>query len=104
MLVPAVWYSRVPLQRGLIHDITYSTLVTDAQHKSKFVFITDTPFLALTGELWAVYCEEFGENWSRYNGTTLYHHGRLQHHHGGQLGTHVNFLTHVWFGEFLPSV
>ena len=23
-------------------------------------------------ELWGVYCEEFGENWPRYNGTALY--------------------------------
>ena len=33
---------------------------------------TDTPHLALAGELWGVCCEEIGENWSRYNGTALY--------------------------------
>ena len=33
-----------------------------------------TPYLALTGELWGVYCEEFGEKWPRYNGTALYFH------------------------------
>ena len=32
----------------------------------------DTPYLALTGELWGVFCEDFGENWPRYNGTALY--------------------------------
>ena len=32
----------------------------------------DTPYLALTGELWGVYCEDFGETWPRYNGTALY--------------------------------
>ena len=26
---------------------------------------------ALTGELWGVYCEDFRENWPRYNGTVL---------------------------------
>ena len=31
-----------------------------------------TPYLALTGELWVVYFEDFGENWPRYNGTVLY--------------------------------
>ena len=31
-----------------------------------------TPYLALTGELWGVFCENFGENWSRYNVTALY--------------------------------
>ena len=29
-------------------------------------------YLALTGEPWGVFCEEFGENWPRYNGTVLY--------------------------------
>ena len=33
---------------------------------------TDTPYLALTGEPWGVSCEDFGENWPRYNGTALY--------------------------------
>ena len=28
-------------------------------HKKK----THTPYLTLTGELWDVYCEYFGENW-----------------------------------------
>ena len=32
----------------------------------------DTPYLALTGELWGVLCEDFRENFSRYNGSTLY--------------------------------
>ena len=30
------------------------------------------PYLALTGELFDVFCEEYGENWSRHNGTVLY--------------------------------
>ena len=32
----------------------------------------DTPYLALTGELWGVCCEYLWENWPRYNGTALY--------------------------------
>ena len=28
--------------------------------------------MVLTGELWGVYCDEFGETWPRYNGTALY--------------------------------
>ena len=32
----------------------------------------DTPYLTLTGELWGVFCEDLGENWSRFNGTALY--------------------------------
>ena len=32
----------------------------------------DTPYLALTGEVWGVFREYFGWNWPRYNGTTQY--------------------------------
>ena len=32
----------------------------------------DTPYLTLTGEQLGVYCEDFGENWTCYNDTTLY--------------------------------
>ena len=42
-----------------------------AEHKFDFKLITDTPYLALKGELWGVYCEDSGENWPRYNGTVL---------------------------------
>ena len=34
--------------------------------------IHKSPYIALTGELWGVFCEEFGENWPRYNGIALY--------------------------------
>ena len=30
----------------------------------------DTPYFDVTGELWSIYCKEFGENWPHYNGTT----------------------------------
>ena len=30
------------------------------------------PYLALTGELWGVFCEYLWENWLRYNVTALY--------------------------------
>ena len=43
-----------------------------AEHKSDFKFTKDTPYLTLTGELWGVSCEDFGEKWSCYNGTELY--------------------------------
>ena len=33
---------------------------------------TDTPYLTLPGELWGVYCEDFGENWPCYIGTAVY--------------------------------
>ena len=37
-----------------------------------FKLTRDSPYLTLTGELWAVYCEYFGENWPSYNETPLY--------------------------------
>ena len=42
------------------------------KRKSNFKLKTATPYLALTGELWGVYYENFEENWPRYNGTVLY--------------------------------
>ena len=43
-----------------------------AGSESDIRITTGTPYLALTGELWGVYCEDFGENRPRYNGTALY--------------------------------
>ena len=43
-----------------------------AQHKEDIELTKDTPYLALTSELWGVCCEDFGENWQRYYGTVLY--------------------------------
>ena len=40
-----------------------------AESESDFKITSVTPYLALTGELWGVYCGDFGENWPRYNGT-----------------------------------
>ena len=37
-----------------------------------FRITRDTPYLALTGEIWGVYCEDIGENWPRYNGIAPY--------------------------------
>ena len=43
-----------------------------AESESDIRITTDTPYRALTEELWGVYCEELEENWPRYNGTALY--------------------------------
>ena len=32
----------------------------------------DTPYLAIRGELWGLYCEYLWENWPPYNGTGLF--------------------------------
>ena len=52
-------------------DITYGTAITAAEIESDFRITTDTPYLALTGELWGVFCKDFREYSPRYNGTTV---------------------------------
>ena len=44
---------------------------TQTEHQSDAGSTKDTPYLALTGELWGVFSEYFLENWPRYNGTAL---------------------------------
>ena len=46
--------------------------MTATERVSDFNLTTDTPHLALMGELWGVYCEDLGENWPRYNDSALY--------------------------------
>ena len=45
---------------------------TEAEHQSYAGSTKNTPYLALTGNLWGVFCEYLRENWSCYNSTTLY--------------------------------
>ena len=66
-------YSQVPLKHGLIyHGITYDTAIGVPENESDIRITTDTPYFTLTGKLWGVYYENFGENWPRFNGTALY--------------------------------
>ena len=44
----------------------------EAEYKYDAGSTKDTPYLALTGELWDVFCGYLWENWPRYNGTALY--------------------------------
>ena len=46
--------------------------MTAPEHKSDFKHTTYIPYLTLTGKLWGVYFENWGENWPRYYGTALY--------------------------------
>ena len=46
-----------------------------------FELTKDTPYLALLGELWSVFCEYFNRNWPCYKGFLLYLH--LIHFHPG---------------------
>ena len=40
-----------------------------------FELTKDTPYLALSGELWSVFYEYFNRNWSCYKGFLLYNSG-----------------------------
>ena len=44
----------------------------EAEYQSDAGTTKDTPYLALTGELWGVFCEYLWENQPRYNGPALY--------------------------------
>ena len=52
--------------------IEFWTLWTMAESESDIRITTVTPYLTLTGELLGVFCDDFGENWVRYNSTALY--------------------------------
>ena len=44
-------------------------MIKVAESESYIRITRDTPYLALTGELWGIYCEDLGEKWPSYNGT-----------------------------------
>ena len=48
--------------------------MTAAERNSYFELKTDTPYLALTGELWGEYYVNCEENWPRHDGTALHMH------------------------------
>ena len=47
--------------------------MTMVEHKSNIRLTKDTPYLALKGELWDIFYENFGENLPCFNGTALYY-------------------------------
>ena len=53
--------------------------MTGAEFKLVFKLTIDTPYLNLMDEIWGVCCEDFGENWPCYNGTTLYNNFIQEH-------------------------
>ena len=46
--------------------------MTNVGYRSDFELTKDTPYLALTVELWSVFCEYFGEKLPCYEGSLLY--------------------------------
>ena len=45
--------------------------ITEAEYESEVILTKGTPYVALVGELWGVFCEDLGKNGPRYNGTAL---------------------------------
>ena len=56
-----------------------------------------TPYLALTGELWGVFCKYLWEKWPRYNGTALHlsFHGSVFYRYG------ISYCQSAWSPKYL---
>ena len=52
--------------------------MTDAERKSEFVRKKYIPYVALTGELCGVFCEDTGEMSPHHNGFVLYQCGKYE--------------------------
>ena len=70
-----------------------------AKLKSGFKLTTDTPYLALTGEIWYVYCGDLGENWPHYNGTALYMYHHLKKYFVSNIHSHSVCDPAQWFSS-----
>ena len=42
-------------------NATCVVAVNDVEYRSEFTYTKGTPYLALPGELWGVFCEDFGK-------------------------------------------
>ena len=70
----------------------------------------DTPYLALTGELWGIFCEYLWENWPRFNSTAPYLHFISFPYAERTVSWELSswktnaWLSHiVWFGCWCPG-
>ena len=63
-------------------------VVIDVENMSEFEPPIDTPYHALTGELWGVYCKNLSRNWLSSNGP-----------HGELWGVYCKNLWHNWFSS-----
>ena len=53
-------------------DIAYIIATIEAKYELEYELTKDTPYFTLTGELWGVFYEHFGENLPHQNGTALF--------------------------------
>ena len=79
-------------------------MIIATERKSDFKLTTDTQYIALVGELWGVYYENFEENWPCYNGITLYYadicHGAIEAQGHQLLSYH---LSHIFLERTTKS-
>ena len=55
--------------------------MTHALQEYDFVLTKDTPYLALTGDLWGVCWDDFRENLPHYNGAAMFSHQMTAYQH-----------------------
>ena len=60
------------IARFIIANILYSSILVSLHNMLHFELTKDTPYLALSGELWSVFYEYFNRNWPCYKGFLLY--------------------------------
>ena len=60
------------IARFIIANILLSSILVSLHNMLPFELIKDTPYLALSGELWSVFYEYVNRNWSCYRGFLLY--------------------------------
>ena len=56
------------IARFIIANILYSSILISLHNMLSFELTKDTPYLALSGELWSVFYEYFNRNWPCYKG------------------------------------
>ena len=60
------WINDFWFQISCIQQLRQNSVITDIEHRSDFDTIFEieigTPYLTIMGELWSLYCEQFGEN------------------------------------------
>ena len=60
------------ITRFIIVNILESSILISLHNMLPFELTKDTPYLALSGELWSVFYEYLNRNWSCYKGFLLY--------------------------------
>ena len=65
------------IARFIIVNILQSSILISLHIILPFELTKDTPYLALSGELWTVFYEYFNRNWSCYKGFLLYCYSRI---------------------------